>query len=644
MKSNNSLKLFYIIIIFLYGTKSLETEVIIMNIYYSEESGNYTTNISSVRDEYAVASAIYNKTYEKIGWDYLSISSYEKNDSKYNDSMKAYAMGYLEGVLTKDRIYDHYVNFEKYFLSRYNSQPQAISAFYKIMLDNINYMKKKALEHMEVDPYWEHVYYVYQQILGLYEGYISVADEEKQLEFSVIITLSGCSDAKDIVTSLMRQMYQIRSFKEMTPEEIEEYELYNSHCSAFIKLTNDYNDILFGHNTWNYYIFMIRIFKEYRFVTNKGNEKSKSIAFSSYPAALSSIDEFYVMDSNLLMMGTSINIIKDELYDLFTYESILIWVRQIVANRLSSSGQEWTNYFKRENSGTNNEQVMILDMNKIHLKNKTIDDEALMIIEQMPKYTETVDVTDHLRNGYWPSYNVPFVDKIYKDMGNTVENNENIKYTQSPRALIFKRDQGKINTKEEFKKFMRYNDYLNDELSLGIPSKTIAAREDLKSGTSATCHGAIDVKFVSVKDLLEKKNLIYIISGPTNDQQKTFSWSNNTCISDKSLLSWKGHNDVWNFPWIDYNIQLFHNKDEPITDGPITDETTTEGPITDGPKTDGQEKEDKSYIYWIIGVAAFLILIAIVVLFVVYKKKSNKEYSTESEDKETMLKDVNEKN
>jgi hypothetical protein len=99
-------------------------------------------------------------------------------------------------------------------------------------------------------------------------------------------------------------------------------------------------------------------------------------------------------------------------------------------------------------------------------------------------------------------------------------------------------------------------------------------------------------------------------------------------------LSWQGHNDVWNFPWIDYNIQLFHNKDESITDGPITDGLTTDATVN----------EDKAYIYWIVGVAAFLILVAIVVLFIVYKKKSNKEYLTESEDKETMLKDVNEKN
>ena len=86
-----------------------------MNFYYSEENGSCITNISNKRDENAIASAIYNKTYEKKGWDYLAISSYQKNDNKYNDSIKAYGMGYLEGVLTKNRIFAHHTNLNNYF-------------------------------------------------------------------------------------------------------------------------------------------------------------------------------------------------------------------------------------------------------------------------------------------------------------------------------------------------------------------------------------------------------------------------------------------------------------------------------------------------------------------------------------------------
>ena len=72
---------------------------------YINESNVITTKISDKRDEDALASAVYKKSYEKIGWDYLSIATYEKNDKKYNDSSKAYAMGFLEGTLTNERIY-----------------------------------------------------------------------------------------------------------------------------------------------------------------------------------------------------------------------------------------------------------------------------------------------------------------------------------------------------------------------------------------------------------------------------------------------------------------------------------------------------------------------------------------------------------
>ena len=171
------------------------------------------------------------------------------------------------------------------------------------------------------------------------------------------------------------------------------------------------------------------------------------------------IGEFY------MHMGTSINILKDELYDLIATESIGSSFRQMLAGRLASSAEEWTKIFARENSGTCNEQAIILDMNKIDFKNKKIEDKALMIIEQMPNKTETKDVTEYLRKGHWPSYNVPFIDTIYKDLGYYVNETsegvyENVEYTQSERALIFKRDQGNINSKEEFKK-ERYNDYVS---------------------------------------------------------------------------------------------------------------------------------------------------------------------------------------
>ena len=113
-------------------------------------------------------------------------------------------------------------------------------------------------------------------------------------------------------------------------------------------------------------------------------------------------------------METTNIILNESLYDKTTPYSLLTWVRVILANRLASNGEEWTSIFKKENSGTYNNQYMILDLNLIDLKKKIIPKKSLMIIEQIPGETVVNDVTDVLKKGYWPSYNIPYSDYLYK--------------------------------------------------------------------------------------------------------------------------------------------------------------------------------------------------------------------------------------
>ena len=84
---------------------------------------------------------------------------------------------------------------------------------------------------------------------------------------------------------------------------------------------------------------------------------------------------------------------------------------------MASNGEEWTNIFKKENSGTYNNQYMILYLNLIDLKNKKIPEKSLMIIEQITGETEINDVTNVLKEGYWPSYNIPYSKKFYNKCG-----------------------------------------------------------------------------------------------------------------------------------------------------------------------------------------------------------------------------------
>ena len=562
------MKPFIITIILLILTNKFENkkpsdeEEIIYNVYYSKTSGKYTVKKSDKIDNSAIASATYINSYETKGWDFLRISSYDSDNNTYSDSNKAYAMGYVEGIINNQRIYQIYRNL--LYFSYYkdgNIIPDNLKEF---MSKNLEYMKKTCLEKKDKDIYWEHVYYIYQQMLGLYEGYNSACDENKKLGFIDFQLVVANSDMEDAIN--YKDKSRRPNFKNMTSDEIRLYTDLHTHCSALVKAANDFSDIWFGHNTWTTYGAMIRTFKEYRFVTNAHNEKSKVVAFSSYPGSLSSVDDFYYTDSKLVVMETTNSNLNDTLYDLLSPNTLLTWVRVILANRLASSGEDWLNLFKRENSGTYNNQYMVLDLNKIDINKKDIKDKALMIIEQIPQYTESKDVTQYLRKGYWPSYNIPYSRNIFEISGfvETIKEKPDLydsyDYSGSNRPKIFRREHSNINSTEDFKKMMRYNKYEEDPSSQMNAAWTIASRYDLntKGIGKNLCYGAIDVKFISVKELLEGKNIIHIISGPTNDDMPTFSWKNTTCY--QSTPDRWFHEDVietWDFPWIDYEVQLF---------------------------------------------------------------------------------------
>jgi len=148
-----------------------------------------------------------------------------------------------------------------------------------------------------------------------------------------------------------------------------------------------------------------RIFKEYNFNFNHPLIKSKNIIFSSYPATLSSNDDFYITSKNLVIIETSNVNYNNNIYNNIKYKSLLCWMRVMIANRLSENGNDWIDNFMMYNSGTYNNMFMALDMNKINLTSGLVQDEALYIVDQMPTvfYTKH-DVSWYLRFGYWPSY------------------------------------------------------------------------------------------------------------------------------------------------------------------------------------------------------------------------------------------------
>ena len=492
-----------------------------------------------------VAQAFYTDSLPETGWDKLSIST----NSMFNDELQAEAAGRLEGELTQDRIFNHYSNLK----GEYNISENISDFFQKqesFVFESIEKEGKK-------DPMLYNAYLIKIQYNAIMDQYNSVVEETKQLTKDQFHLMNYIAELIDLSKKFEVEKYGKTDYSKMSYKEFMEDFFRRTHCSALIKIKNDLSDIYFGHNTWNSYYSAIRIFKEYNLNFNNRWIKSKNIIFSSYPATMSSLDDFYVTSHGLIVMETTNVFYNDSMYDVVVPESLFTGERVMISNRISNSSKEWADNFVKYNSGTYNNQFMALDKNKVDLVNRTIDYDALYIVEQIPGFTKINNVTQFMKFGYWSSFNVPFDKEIYakseiqKIIDEEPKMASSLDYDNCARNKIFRREQSSSDSLEGFMTLMRFNKYISDPYSAQNPSLTIASRTDL----IGSCHGAYDGKIGELSEFSNNGTIkVHIIAGPAWDDEeriKPFSWSEapDSCKShEHNLLP-----EVMQFDWTEYN-------------------------------------------------------------------------------------------
>ncbi len=311
---------------------------------------------------------------------------------------------------------------------------------------------------------------------------------------------------------------------------------------------------------------MNRIFKYYSFAWH-APAAAKTIAFSSYPGYLESLDDFYMMDSGLGMVQTSNGVPNNALLDLITPASLLAWQRVRIASALASSGKEYYELFKRAASGTYVNQYMVVDF-KLFTPGQPLQPGTLWVLEEIPGLVEGADQTPTLARGYWPSYNVPFYAEVYRRSGyadafdapsggaGPTYDGSGLEYTiGAPRSKIFRRDHGKVDSMAAYKEFMRYANYSDpyaraDDGSVNYGA-AICMRGDLRSGGSGGAGGCYDSKVTShltgFWDLSAEA-----VNGPSSRAStkgsaiEPFAWRPTV---DNATLH-LGLPEVFDFPWV----------------------------------------------------------------------------------------------
>lgn len=261
--------------------------------------------------------------------------------------------------------------------------------------------------------------------------------------------------------------------------------------------------------------------KNYTLNYSLKNTHAKTIVFSSYPGVLASNDDFLMTDSRLAIIETSLAIMNDSLYSLIHPQSLLSWHRSVIASRIAFDAPSWVQLYSLFNSGTYCNSWIISDLSKPNDAPNFV-----WIAEQTPIGIISQDITGLLHSqGYFPSYNVPFSQRVRDILGYTalLEKRPNLAdvldYNKCARANIFRARQGSVTSFTNFKSLLRYNNYEHDPLSKENPTFAIAARGDLKQVPS--CSGGYDTKASSLK--LASSSLQFdAISSPTYDQQTPF--------------------------------------------------------------------------------------------------------------------------
>ena len=495
-----------------------------------------------------VATAFYTDSLLEIGWDKLSI----RTNPLYRDEIQAEGAGRLEGALTKERIYNFFLNLEQEV-----DINERISKFFEdqeaFVIDSVEKGEGSR------DPMLYNAYLIKKQYNGMMEQYNITADADKKLTKNNFHLMNYYAELFDLADKYRVEIEGETDYKQMDNEQLLKIFLERTHCSALFKLKNDFSDLYFGHNTWNTYFSTIRLIKEYNFNFNNRWVRSKNIIFTSYPASISSIDDFYITSHGLIAIETTNSMYNDSLYSEINPNTLFTCERAMICNRISNSSKEWAENFAKYNSGTYNNQFMILDKNKVDLVNKSIEQDAFYIVETLPGLVKINNVTDIFKFGYWSSFNLPFDKEIYDLSGlkevidSRPEAASYLSYDMCARTKIFRRDQWSSDNLEGFMKLMRYNDYLHDPFSEGNPSYAISSRSDL----AGSCSGAYDSKVGVLSDWNETYVKFRLIGGPTFNEElgiEPFAWEN---ASERCRNH--THNmipDVLKFDWIEYENEF----------------------------------------------------------------------------------------
>ena len=539
------------------ATLAQSKKVTTMGCEYDNRGRSFKITRNVPYSEHYAAWGSFNDSLDEIGWGKLHIRS--RSTAKEDNYGAVFCAGVIEGELTHTRISQHFKIWRRTTLEDLevpidSDWPDNLKVW---MAANIRYTRDGIDANARTDPWWRAAGYAVARVDGMLAGYNRAKTTlEMPMNELDMWLLQSYGDMDDIEIFIKRDPNTGRIFKR-SPEW---HDLHH-HCTAMIRLEEHNKDVFIAQDAWTNINQMNRVLKDYALDIVDSELAATRWTFSSNPGITLSIDDLWLMNSKLVVFETTVHTWNETLYDVYcSPKSILNWIRVQVANMLSEDGRTWTQHFGRENSFTYNNQYMAIDLKKFTPGSKPTKG-FLWTAEQVPGYYVTGERTDELiERGWIPGINTPFFKEVYNASGYPEKiaqcENDYWDYEKCSRHMIMKRDVSeKVKTYADFQKFMRYNDWKNDELSNGDAGQSILSRYDLRPdeclhfGTMKSCpapFGGIDAKTTNYNLALELK-----FDGCSSPQYETQpAWEFGT--GKYKDVPYEGLPKKWEFPWVTF--------------------------------------------------------------------------------------------
>jgi len=536
----------------------------------------------------------------KNGWSQLRISG---AGPAVSNSAKMYAAGYVEGLLSCIRISEYYHNTRQLLLMAERSH-HSLLAIRTQLQSQVEYVKANVnlVEHIWTeepsDLRWRHARFLLFQLWGMMDGYNYAAKHFKVHTLSLVdfFLLNSLGEAGTLMDAYRPQTISDRAKASSPPlvflqkearklrhadagtgedwltwlktedshmvqhettsadeEEWRRRVVGQGRCSALVRITEGYNDLLVGHTTWSDYSTMTRIWKYYTIPLQGSETMANTLVMSSYPGTITSGDNFFMADSGLVLTDTSLEMVNpfgfDAVKDFPFNPHLPNFMHVIVCLRRAKNAADFAKWYQVQNTGTLLAQWMVVDYN-MFTSGKPVGQNLLWIIEQVPGKMEAKDMSLVLRQqGYWYGVNRPYFSTI-RDLTwfTKAQQSHGKLYSVSdcPRCRIFRDSAPGVNNLFDMRGLINRNNYPVQSYGPFLPGHEISARFDLDP-KEPIANGGIDSKITS--KCMFKLLTAQAISGPTHAMLPFFKWVGADGREQFPGQPHVGLPNTWSFNW-----------------------------------------------------------------------------------------------